>query len=90
MKKKRTKSAARRRMIGLDEHEQISRDMKTIEELASKLMMQFGTASRRTLGPYSSLIKIVRYADQARRRSSRVLKMDHRSATLQDIYGLWT
>ncbi len=78
-----------KRTIGLEEHREISRDLKMIEKLAKKLILQFGTASRRTMGPYSHLVKIARLADQARRRAASVLGRDHRAAAAEDIYGLW-
>jgi hypothetical protein len=79
----------KRRKIGLDEHLQISRDLKRIEKLTRRLLLQFGTATRRSVGPYSSLQRIAHFTDRARRRSSLVLRLDHPKAAPEDLYGLW-
>ncbi len=79
----------RKRTIGLDEHLQISRDLKIIEKLTRRLLLQFGTATRRTVGPYSSLLKVEHFADRTRRRASLVLRLDHPKAASEDVYELW-
>jgi|GEM_PF-2670052 len=79
----------RKRKIDLDEHLQISQDLKRIEKITGRLLLQFGTATRRSVGPYASLRRIAHFTDRARRKASLVLRLDHPKASQEDIYGLW-
>ena len=79
----------RKRKIDLEEHLRISGDLRVIEKLTRQLLLRFGTATRRTVGPYSSLQRIAHFTDRARRQASLVLRLDHPQASREDIYGLW-
>lgn len=79
----------RKRKIDLDEHLQIAQDLKLIEGLTRRLLLQCGTATRRSVGPYSSLQRIAHFADRARRQASLVLRLDHPAEASRDVYGLW-